>query len=65
MIPAMTTTTLDPGVMLTPPEAAAVLRISLRTLRKHTSTGDIPAHRIGRSVRYQMAELADSMRRDM
>lgn len=44
--------------LLTPKEAAALLSISERTLWTLTNNGEIPAVRIGRSVRYDPADLA-------
>lgn len=45
------------AVLLRPTEAAKVLRVSPRTLRRYTSTGAIKAIRIGRMVRYDRNEL--------
>ncbi len=46
-----------PRMLLTAREAARVLAISPRTLWSHTKTGQIPAVRIGRSVRYAVTDL--------
>lgn len=46
-------------VLLTPKEAAATLGISPRKLWSLTASGDVPCLRIGRSVRYDAADLAD------
>ena len=43
--------------LLKPKEAAAVLAISERTLWTLTDDGVIPSVRIGRSVRYDVADL--------
>jgi predicted DNA-binding transcriptional regulator AlpA len=37
--------------------AAAILAIGARTLWRHTCSGAIPSHRIGRAVRYSPEEL--------
>jgi predicted DNA-binding transcriptional regulator AlpA len=37
--------------------AAAILAIGARTLWRHTCSGAIPSHRIGRAVRYRPEEL--------
>ena len=44
--------------LLKPKEAASVLAVSERTLWTLTNDGSIPAVRIGRSVRYDPADLA-------
>ena len=46
-------------LLLTPKEAAATLGISPRKLWALTASGDVPCVRIGRSVRYDVADLAD------
>ncbi len=45
------------AVLLRPTEAAEMLRVSTRSLRRYTSTGAIKAIRVGRSVRYDPEEL--------
>jgi excisionase family DNA binding protein len=45
------------ALLLTPPEAARALAISPRTLWGMTQSGEIPCVRIGRSVRYDPADL--------
>jgi len=45
------------SMLMTANEAAATLAICPRTLWTLTSTGDLPAVRIGRSVRYTRADL--------
>lgn len=45
--------------LLTPKEAASALGISPRKLWSLTAGGDVPCVRIGRSVRYDAADLAD------
>jgi excisionase family DNA binding protein len=44
-------------LLLTAPDAAAALSISERTLWQLTKDGTIPAVRLGRSVRYDVAAL--------
>ena len=44
-------------LLLTPPEAAAALRISARLLWSKTKLGEIPCVRIGKAVRYSPAAL--------
>jgi excisionase family DNA binding protein len=45
------------ALLLTRPEAAARLAISLRTLDEQIAVGNIPVCRIGRSVRFRPASL--------
>ncbi len=45
--------------LLKPKEAAAQLAISERTLYSLTKEGKLPAVRLGRSVRYDIEDLAD------
>ena len=47
-----------PRLLLRPREAAAALSISERLLWTLTNTGEIPAVRINRSVRYDPQDLA-------
>ncbi|MBL9163114.1 MAG: helix-turn-helix domain-containing protein [Planctomycetaceae bacterium] len=49
----------SPLALLTPKEAAAALGISPRKLWSLTASGDVPCVRIGRSVRYDAADLAE------
>jgi excisionase family DNA binding protein len=51
----MQTTTTD--CLLRPREAAQWLKISERTLWSLTQRGELPAVRIGRSVRYDLTDL--------
>ena len=44
--------------LLTPRQAAAALSVSTRKLWSITACGDVPCVRIGRSVRYDAADLA-------
>ena len=46
-----------PTRLLTPPEAAAFLSISPRTLTRLTGTGDLPHARIGGQRRYELEAL--------
>lgn len=43
--------------VLTVPEAAAILRISVRTVRKRIANGTIPHKRIGKCIRFSRNEL--------
>ncbi len=53
-----TTPVKTPGVMLiNAREAARLLSISGRTLWTLTNTGELPCVRIGRAVRYDVADL--------
>ena len=57
---ALTMAGLKPDLaLLTPKEAAAALGISPRKLWSLTASGDVQCVRIGRSVRYGAADLAD------
>jgi excisionase family DNA binding protein len=51
----MQTATTD--CLLRPREAAEWLKISARSLWTLTQRGDLPAVRIGRSVRYHLSDL--------
>lgn len=44
--------------LLTEPEAASLLRVSLRLLRTYRSVGSLPHVRIGRCVRYRPEDIA-------
>ena len=44
-------------LLLTPREAALALRVSVRTVQILTGRGELPAVRIGRLVRYDVAAL--------
>jgi excisionase family DNA binding protein len=48
----------QPVLLLTAPEAARALAISERTLWGLTDRGEVPCVRIGRAVRYALADLA-------
>lgn len=50
-------TTPKPTRLLTPDEAAAFLSVSLRTLTRLTSAGDLAHVRIGGQRRYELATL--------
>lgn len=45
------------ALLLTRPEAAAKLAISLRTLDEQIANGNLPVCRIGRSVRFRPSSL--------
>jgi hypothetical protein len=48
------------SVLLTQGDAAAFLRLSIRTLERHRANGTGPAYvLLGRSVRYRMQDLLD------
>lgn len=44
-------------VWFTPKEAATYLRISVPTLYRHTAAGLLPCYHVGRSRRYNRADL--------
>lgn len=46
-----------PALLMTPQQAAEALAISPRKLWGMTASGEIPHLRIGRSVRYSVADL--------
>lgn len=48
-----------PKLLLTPREAARALSVCEKTLWTLTQRGELPAVRIGRSVRYSVADLQD------
>jgi len=52
-----------PHQLLKPRDAAKVLAISERTLFTLTKNGELPAVRIGKTVRYAHAELAAFVRK--
>jgi excisionase family DNA binding protein len=47
----------DGDVFLTMPEAAALLRLSPRTLRRRIAAGDLAVHRVGRRPLVERADL--------
>ncbi len=49
--------TTQPTLLLTPADAAKALAISPRKLWSMTDAGDIPRIKMGRSVRYSLADL--------
>lgn len=49
--------------LLRPRQAAEMLAISERTVWELTNRGDLPCIRLGRSVRYDPADLADWIER--
>lgn len=46
-----------PRLLVTPREAAKILSLCEKTLWSLTKRGELPAVRIGRSVRYDVADL--------
>jgi excisionase family DNA binding protein len=58
-MPVETAPTESPALklLLTPPEAAAVLSVSPRTLWGLTNCGKVRCVRLGRSVRYALPDL--------
>ena len=42
---------------MTRAEVAAYLKVSVKTVDRRTKTGELPARRVGRSVRYLKAEI--------
>lgn len=46
--------------LLTPKEAAAFIKIDIKTLRKWTKENIIPSHQIGATTRYKKSELLGS-----
>jgi excisionase family DNA binding protein len=51
-------TTAIPGQLFTIKQVSELLQLSSRTIYSLTAAGDLPAVRIGRSVRYRPADLA-------
>ena len=62
MFQQRTEPTVEP-MLLTARQAAKVLSISERTLFSVTKSGELPAVRIGRSVRYSVDALREYIRR--
>lgn len=54
-----TTTTTDRPMLLRPKDAAKMLALSERTLFALTRAGLLPCVRVGKSVRYDPADLAE------
>jgi len=55
----MTQSTDDRSAFLTPPEAAAILRVHLNTIYTLISAGDIPSIRVGKSHRIPRTEFEE------
>ena len=54
----------EAGLLLVrPPQAAEILAISPRSLWSMTASGEIPHIRLGRSVRYPLADLQEWIER--
>lgn len=47
---------------VTVPEMAEILRVSPDTIRRRATSGDIPAVRIGRQWRFDVAEVREHLR---
>lgn len=58
-----TSSVSEDGRLWSRKEAAAYLGVSLVTLNSWTKSGKIPAHRIGKHVRYRESELNQSLQR--
>lgn len=43
-------------------EVAALLKVSLKTVRRRIDQGDLPVHRIGRQIRISQPDLAAFVR---
>jgi excisionase family DNA binding protein len=50
------------GQWMAPPEAAQYLGFSLKGLYQHVRKGQVPAHRVGRSLRFNRDELDAAVR---
>lgn len=48
--------------LLTVQEAATLLKVSIRTIRKWVAEGKLPALRIGRTVRIPLNELVEKLK---
>ena len=49
--------------LFTAEEVADMLHVSVRTLRRVTTVGTMPCHRIGRAVRYTAADIGTYLER--
>jgi len=60
----MTTNTISTSQLLSPNQAAELLGLSVRTIRRRIATGQLPAYRSGRKViRIKTADLDRIFRR--
>ncbi len=50
--------------VLTPDEAAALLRVSRTTLYRLARNGELPGTKVGRSWRFYRGDLIDFLRKD-
>jgi excisionase family DNA binding protein len=50
--------------VLTSEEAAALLRVSRKTLYRLAKNGELPGNKVGRSWRFHRADLIDFLRKD-
>jgi len=48
-------------VYATPPEVEKLLRISPNTLKRLAKNGDVPALRVGRQLRFDIAKVVESL----
>jgi len=55
-------TTIPDVTFLTPVEIAKLLRVSSMTAYRLIQNGDLPAHRIGRTLRVDRRDFAEYMR---
>ncbi len=52
--------TINSDILITEPEAASILRVSLTSLRRWRRQGNGPVFRkLGRSVRYRLEDMRD------
>ena len=52
----------EPPRLLTAPELAGVLKVSTSHVYPRVACGEIPAIRIGRAVRFELAAVLDALR---
>jgi excisionase family DNA binding protein len=63
MVTVMSNHNVDLQRLLTIPEVAELLQVSTKTVRRMISSGDLPAHRLGRQWRIAPAELKGFLNR--
>lgn len=49
--------------MLTTDEVAEMLAISTKTVRRLVDAGDIPAFKVGNSIRYRVGDIENALRK--